>query len=113
MITTGACVATSVAILTGVELRYPTLIFWKTVICCAAAVMLYVGLDLRATVGRRVLCVVFGAIVLLFSPLSEGRLARSTWEVIDWVTLGIFVIGVIAFESSTEDDAADYKRVRS
>jgi Family of unknown function (DUF6804) len=87
-------VATVILVL-AVTGRHPygfyTLLRW---ICCAA----FAFSAFVASEKNRVPWVwIFGVLAMLFNPIVPLPFKRDTWQMIDWVTIGVIVVASVAF----------------
>ena len=90
-----AWLVATVILVFAVTGRHPygfyTLLRW---ICCAA----FAYSAFTAQEKNRVAWVwVFGVLAVLFNPIVPLHFQRDTWQMIDWVTIGVIVVGGVAF----------------
>ena len=85
----------TVMLVVAVTGRYPyafyTSLRW---ICCAV----FVYSAFKAQEEDRIAWVwIFGVLAALFNPIVLVHLQRDTWQIIDWVTIGVIVVAGIIF----------------
>jgi uncharacterized protein DUF6804 len=90
-----AWLVAAVMLVLAVTGRHPygfyTLLRW---ICCAA----FAYSAFTAHDGNRVAWVwIFGVLAMLFNPIVPLDFQRDTWQMIDWVTIGLIVLAGIVF----------------
>jgi hypothetical protein len=90
-----AWLVATVMLVLAVTGRHPygfyTLLRW---ICCAA----FAYSAFAAHEKNRVPWVwIFGMLAMLFNPIVPLHFQRDTWQMIDWVTIGVIVVAGIAF----------------
>ncbi|PYL77590.1 MAG: hypothetical protein DMF26_03475 [Verrucomicrobia bacterium] len=89
-------VATVMLVLAAVQ-RHPygfyTLLRW---ICCAVFAYSAFTASEKNRVAR---AWIFGALAVLFNPIVPIHLQRDTWQMIDWATIGVILIVIVAFSA--------------
>ena len=82
---------------------YGYYILLRFVVCGASAYTAYLSYSNRITWAAWV----FGIMAILFNPIVPFHLGRELWQIVDFISVIIFVIGIVVVKKSYKNTDSD------